>query len=854
MMLGLPGNTARIRRVCPISTCTFLIACILLTGLSGPGCGSRTDQSGRSDPPPNRLSEEISPYLRSHAHNPVDWYPWGREAIDRARREEKPIFLSVGYSTCYWCHVMEREVFSDPDIAAVMNAHFVNVKVDREERPDIDEIYMTATQLVTGGGGWPNSVFLTPDLEPFFAGTYFPPEDLPGRPGFPRVLNLLNEAWNTRRDDVVEQAGRIAGAIRTLQHDLVAGDGPVAADGEIVAGALTHMKTRYDTENGGFGPAPKFPPPMRLELLLNEYERSGDETLLSMATHTLDVMMNGGMYDHVGGGFHRYATDSSWRIPHFEKMLYNQADLARIYLLAYDVTGRDAYRTVAEDVLAFLGREMTGDDGGFYSAVDSETGTVEGGYYLWTEEEVRRTLGADADLFLTYYGLAPMPEAAVGSITARNPEDAAGNPDDGAGSPEDVVKNPEDAAVDGAEGAVLYVRAAAESVRLRSDLESMRSELRSVRAKRRHPMVDAKVITAWNGQMIDTFAYAWLVTGSRAYLERAARAADFILDRMRDGEGGLRRVYLHGETRREAFQEDYAYLVRGLLRLYEATADARWLAEAGSLADRMNERFWDPDAGGYFFTSGEEELIVRTRNPYDGARASGNAMAAHALLSLERHTGESRHRAQAARLFDAFASSMRENPGRFTSMILALRNSLYGERKFRRRRTVDDGRNATANVFKKEAVPGTDAPRTGAPRTGADFNDAAKVEAILEVAASDQGAFDATVTIHIADGWHINANPASLPGLIPTAVTFNADVPVKVAALTYPAGETIRFSFAGGPLDVYQGEIRLRARIVAETVTVPEDARLYATLYYQACNDTVCLEPGEVALSARFGR
>ncbi|MCY3770704.1 MAG: DUF255 domain-containing protein [Gemmatimonadetes bacterium] len=846
MMLGIPPYTARIRCVSSIPACAILVVCILLAGLSGPGCGSGSDRPDQSDPYRNRLADEISPYLQSHANNPVDWYPWGREAIERARREEKPIFLSVGYSTCYWCHVMEREVFSDPDIAAVMNAHFVNVKVDREERPDIDEIYMTATQLVTGSGGWPNSVFLTPDLEPFFAGTYFPPEDLPGRPGFPRVLNLLNEAWNTRRGDLVEQAVRIAEAIRTLQQDLVAGDGSTIIDGsaavdeEIVAGALTYMRTRYDVENGGFGPAPKFPPPMRLELLLNEYERTGDETLLSMATHTLDVMMNGGVYDHVGGGFHRYATDSDWRIPHFEKMLYNQADLARVYLLAYDVTGRDVYRAVAEDVLNFLGREMTGDEGAFYSAVDSETAAVEGRYYLWSEAEIRKTLGADSDAFLANYGLAPMPDAVAGSTGQGNPERASTGP------AEDAAEGPTE---DAAKGAVLYIRGEADSVRLRSDLELMRSELRTVRAKRSPPMVDAKVITAWNGQMIDAYAYAWLVTGEREYLDRATRAAEFILERLRDGEGRLRRIYLGGETRREAFQEDYAYLARGLTRLFEATEDDRWLAEARSLADRMNGLFWDSAAGGYYFTSDEQDLIVRTRNPYDGARASGNAMAAHALLALAGHTGETRYRARAARLFEAFAPSMEENPGRFTSMILALRNHLYGEREFSRRRAVHDGRDATADVLMQETVTGT-----GVARTGADFNDSAKVEAHLEAAAAGGDAFDATVSIRIADGWHINANPASLPGLVPTAVTFNADVPIQVDALTYPEGEAIRFSFADGPLEVYRGAIRLRARLVVEAVPVPEDTRLYATLYYQACNDTVCLEPGEVALSVRLGR
>ena len=393
----------------PRSARFFLAAFVLIAGTAVLGCDAGPG------PPSNRLSGETSLYLRAHARNPVDWHPWDAEAIERARGEGKPIFLSVGYATCYWCHVMEREVFSDPDIAVVINAHFVNIKVDREERPDIDEIYMTATQLITSGGGWPNSVFLTPDLEPFFAGTYFPPEDLPGRPGFPRVLNLLRDAWENRRDDLVEQAGRVAEAIRSFQRDQVAADGTAEPDDAILSGARSHLKTRYNAVNGGFGPAPKFPAPLRIELALREYERTGDGSLLSMATHTLDVMMEGGLYDHVGGGFHRYATDSAWPIPHFEKMLYNQADLARVYLLAFDITDDTAYRAVAEDVLVFVHREMRSVDGTFHASVDSETDAVEGLYYLWSEAEIGETLGTDAEVFLGTYGLAPMPGVEIDS-------------------------------------------------------------------------------------------------------------------------------------------------------------------------------------------------------------------------------------------------------------------------------------------------------------------------------------------------------------------------------------------------------------------------------------------------------
>ncbi|MDE2848088.1 MAG: DUF255 domain-containing protein [Gemmatimonadota bacterium] len=820
----------------PCSARFYLAAFVLIAGTAVLGCDAG------SGPPLNRLSGETSLYLRSHARNPVDWHPWDAEAIERARGEGKPIFLSVGYATCYWCHVMEREVFSDPDIAAVMNAHFVNIKVDREERPDIDEIYMTATQLITGGGGWPNSVFLTPDLEPFFAGTYFPPEDLPGRPGFPRILNLLREAWETRRDDLVEQAGRVAEAIRSFQRDQVAADGTAEPDDAILSGARSHLKTRYDAVNGGFGPAPKFPAPLRIELALKEYKRTGDGSLLSMATHTLDVMMRGGLYDHVGGGFHRYATDSAWRIPHFEKMLYNQADLARVYLLAFAMSGDVAYRAVAEDVLAFVQREMRSVNGAFHASVDSETDAVEGQYYLWTEAEIRETLGADADVFLGRYGLAPMPGAVATRTTGVTGRTADGSAADGSAAAEDASEGV--AGVPAGSG-VLYVRGEADSTGLFAGLEAMREVLRSARSKRKRPVVDPKVIAAWNGQMIDAFAYAGLVTGDGRYIETAARAADFMLDRLWDDELGLYRIYSVGAVRRRAFQEDYACLIGGLLSLYEASADSRWLVAAETLTARMNERFWDSDTGGYYFGEAEEYQLLRTRNVFDGARASGNGVAARVLLSLARHTGDPRYRARAARLFGAYVASMKEVPGRFTSMILALRYFLHGEEDAMRTVGGSGGPNAE--------VGGPHAAVSGA-ETG--FGGNAKVEAYLNVVPGPRdGVIDAAVSIRIEDGWHIIGDMTNVPGLVPTALTFNADLPIRTAEVSYPPADTLRFGFSDVPVEVYQGEIRLTARIevepgsLAEGGSPTEGGRLYATLYYQACNDAVCLAPDEKALS-----
>ena len=382
--------------------------------LTASSCGA-DDHASSADHhafPANRLQHETSPYLLLHAHNPVDWYPWGPEAHARARAEDKPIFLSVGYSTCYWCHVMERKVFSDPEIAATMNEWYINIKVDREERPDLDQIYMTATNLVSRGG-WPNSLFLTPELKPFFAGTYFPPEDALGRPGFPRVLEGLHEYWVERRDEVERTAEELTAAIRRIQTEQQAP--PADPDTALVNRAEAEILARYDATNGGFGGAPKFPPSMRLEFLLDAWEHEGDKRALEVVEHTLAVMANGGIYDHVGGGFHRYSTDALWHVPHFEKMLYNQAQLVRVYARAYALTGDERWRFVVEDILRYVDREMTSPEGAFYSALDAETETVEGKYYVWTKEEIRAVLGdEDGDVFFAVYDLAPMHECEGG--------------------------------------------------------------------------------------------------------------------------------------------------------------------------------------------------------------------------------------------------------------------------------------------------------------------------------------------------------------------------------------------------------------------------------------------------------
>ncbi len=511
--------------------------------------GAAWFQYGGASQGGNRLRDEISPYLLLHAHNPVDWYPWGDEALACSRGEDKPIFLSVGYSTCYWCHVMERKVFSDPEIAALMNDYFIDIKVDREERPDLDDIYMTATQLMTGSGGWPNSVFLTPDLKPFYAGTYFPPEDMPGRRRFPGVIYGMSRTWENDRSRVETYANRVTDAIRAIKSEAFVADDSVVVDRSLVDGALTQLKSRYDAQNGGFGGAPKFPQAAQLELLLAEFERTGDQASLRLVRHALDAMAGGGIYDHLGGGFHRYATDSRWRTPHFEKMLYNQADLSRVYLKAYRITEDPEYLRVAADILEFVARDMIGPEGAFYSATDSETDAVEGLHYLWADSEIREALGGDAALFFWVYGLAP------------------------------VAEN---------DGEVLYrisplAKAAAEigmdTVDLGQRIDAPEHRLLGMRNERERPLVDTKVLTAWNGLMISAFAEALEVTGEQRYHNIAVKAAEFILKEMRDSGGRLMRTYRDGEVKYRAYQQDYAYLGLALSRLHSVTGDSRWLRD-----------------------------------------------------------------------------------------------------------------------------------------------------------------------------------------------------------------------------------------------------------------------------------
>jgi uncharacterized protein len=588
----------------------------------------------------NRLAGESSPYLRQHQHNPVDWFPWGTEALARSRQLNRPIFLSIGYSACHWCHVMEHESFENAEIARILNEHFVSIKVDREERPDLDQIYMASVQMFTGQGGWPMSVFLTPDLRPFTGGTYFPPEDRYGRPGFRRILLMLADAWVNRRDDIDRAASEMTEQLQSVGR-LRHAEGPLSVN--VLTGAVNSYARTFDRTHGGFGSAPKFPHPMDLRVLLRAHHRTGDTAALQMVTKTLDHMACGGIYDHLGGGFARYSTDERWLVPHFEKMLYDNALLIPAYTEAFLVTGNERYRRVVEETLAWVRAEMTSDQGPFFSTLDADSEGVEGKFYVWTQEEIESSLGEqEARLFCAAYGVS-----------------SRGNWDDphAPGEPKNVLHE-----------------ARALSSEEHANLTTARRRLFQSREKRVRPGLDDKILTAWNGLMIGACAVAAQAFDSAAYRSAATRAADFILTTMRGPDGRLLRTCSVGQPAKlNGYLEDYAYLMDGLISLYECGFESRWLTAALELADLMVEQFWDVEAGGFYFTGKDHEaLIARSKDPYDNATPSGNAMAVTGLLRLAKLTGRDDLSQKAERTLQLYGGVMAEHPSAVGQMLVAL--------------------------------------------------------------------------------------------------------------------------------------------------------------------------------------
>ena len=559
---------------------------------------------------PNRLIDETSPYLLQHANNPVDWYPWGEEALERARADDKPILLSVGYSACHWCHVMERESFENPDIAAQMNDNFVSVKVDREERPDIDSIYMTAVQAMTGHGGWPMTVFLTPDGKPFYGGTYFPPEDRGGMPSFPRVLEAISDAYSNNRSDVLQNTEHLLERMR--QMSAVAQQGVEPLTDEVMRLAMRKAASDFDDRHGGFGLQPKFPQPMTYEFLLRHYLRTEDADALHMVELTLQRMAMGGIYDQIGGGFHRYSTDTFWLVPHFEKMLYDNALLVRLYLHAYQITGNPMYSRIVEETLEYVTREMTSPECGFYSAQDADSEGVEGKFFVWLPQEITEALGdEDGEIFCRYYGVTTH-----GNFEGRN-----------------ILRVAMDAAN-------LAREEGLDASGFGELLNRSRAKLLEVRNERIAPALDDKILTSWNGLMLAAFAEAAAVLGRRDYAEIAERNAEFLLTNLlRDGR--LLRTYKDGRAKLNGYLEDYAFMIDGLLALHEVNFSRDTLDAAIQLGNAMVELFWDAASGQFFDTGHDhEELVVRPKDVTDNAIPCGSSMAVDVLLRLAVITGD----------------------------------------------------------------------------------------------------------------------------------------------------------------------------------------------------------------------
>jgi len=589
----------------------------------------------------NRLIHETSPYLLQHAHNPVDWYPWSEEAFAQARLENKPLLLSIGYSACHWCHVMEHESFENEAIAKLMNENFVSIKVDREERPDLDQIYMNAVQMMTQHGGWPMTVFLTPDGIPFYGGTYFPPEDRYNMPGFPRILLSVAQAYRDQPDEVTRTAAALLEELRRLS---IGKESNELLSFDLLDAAQRAISRNYDSINGGFGSAPKFPPAMNLEFLLRSNARSPDQNVLEVVKNTCRKMAEGGIYDQLGGGFHRYSTDARWLVPHFEKMLYDNALLSRHYLHFYQVTGEDFARRTIEETLDYVVREMTSPLGGFYSTQDADSEGHEGKFFVWTVDEIAEALGAeDAALFCAYYNVTPL-----GNFEGKNILN---------------VTRPQ-AAVAKAENVT--------SERLQAAIDAGRKKLFAIRERRIKPDRDEKILTAWNGLMLASFAEASAILGRDDYAEIARQNARFILDNLcRDGL--LLRTFKDGQAKLNGYLEDYAFLADGLLSLFEATGEFAWFDEALRLTQTMIDEFWDEEEGGFFFTGkSHEALIVRSKDYFDNATPSGNSVAAEVLLKLNTLTGNEDYRRRAVTVLRLVAQPMQRYPSGFGRALCAV--------------------------------------------------------------------------------------------------------------------------------------------------------------------------------------
>ncbi len=794
----------------------------------------------------NRLSKETSPYLLLHAHNPVDWYPWGPEAFEAAKRDNKPIFLSIGYSSCYWCHVMERLVFSKPEIAKLMNEQFINIKVDREERPDVDDIYMTALQVYLtlsgagGSGGWPLSMFLTPDGQPMAGGTYFPPEDKGLAPGFPKVCKMVSDAWRDRREDMVRNAATLTDVVQKQMRPAFALE-KVELDRELVQQAARSLVQSHDSEFGGVDfsferpDAPKFPQPTKLALLQYEATQHQDAAAARALLHTLDAMQLGGIHDHLGGGFHRYATDREWRLPHFEKMLYDNAQLLDLYVDAYQSTNKPHYRDVAEDIAGFLFAEMQDTHGGFYSAMDAETESVEGKFYAWSVPEIERALGPDAPLFRRAYGVAGESSFEHGFVLR-------------------LMKSVETLAVE--------ERVPPRELALK--LFELRRKLLVVRNERPKPSKDDKVLTAWNGLAIRSLAQMSAITSRKEPLDAAERAALFVLTNMRDGNGRLLRTYRGGQAKLNGYLDDYAFLIDGLLELHLVTRDPKWLNASRHLMDDQIKLFWDDQGHGFFYTSKEhEQLLTRFKDGADGALPSGNSASVRNMIRLASLTGDMTYRDRAQQTLELFAQQMKKAPRSSSNMLLALsefldnrdyRASAGGPKtpapKPKEPGGVEPAKGETvdAELIAPSVRP---APRPAEPKPSiekpARAPEVVSVTAFLSTTKLVPGsATRIAVKIQIQPGWHINANPSGAKTSIPTTLTLKSKHGTQLKSISYPRGDASEMA------QIYQGQAVLIGELEVPQDLAGQEDEFELHLRFQPCNSETCLPPRTIKFATKI--
>ena len=812
-----------------------------------------TDPAAPKDTrPTNRLIRESSPYLRHHAHNPVDWFPWGPEALEKARKEDKLIFLSIGYSSCHWCHVMEDKVFSNPEIARIMNEHFVNIKVDREERPEVDDVYMTALSLYfqaigsSQTGGWPLSMFLTPDAKPLGGGTYFPPDDEEGRMGFTTLMSRVVQSWKDKRKEFENNAELLTRAVQSSSRPRLALQ-PVKLERALVTAVSANLQATYDAEHGGFGfsatdpERPKFPVPTKLALLLYEARQHADQPAGEMLYHTLDRMAAGGIYDQIGGGFHRYSTDRFWRVPHFEKMLYDNAQLAEVYAEAFAVSNKPRYREVAEGIIAFVLRDLTDPQGGFYSALDADTEGVEGKYYVWTLGEIAAVLSTeDAKICRAVYGMGEMPNSDLGYVLER---------------PRPLDDVAQELQLDRAQ--------------LDARLATIEQKLLAQRSRRHAPLRDDKILTSWNGLMIRCLARAGLLFEQPAYIRAAEKAAHFVLLSMRDDKGHLQRSYRTSQPALNGYLDDYAFLVEGLLALQQATRDEKWGNAARRLIDLQLEQFWDEKQTGCFFTSHDHEAILaRTKPAYDSVLPSGNSVTVRNLLRMAAISAQSTYRDRARETLELFAPQFARTPGGLTNMALALneyldapefaappkRAALAEPDRPHVQRPADAVRSRPSavtiiQVNDQQPVKVAQAAPSEKPEKPAKPPEIVTAQAFLSVdRLPSNAACKVLVRLTIAEHWHINANPAQPDFLIPTRLTLKSKLGTRLGTVRYPAPEKLEVPESDEPYLVYSGTADLVGVLEVPAAAAGLREELTLEIKYQACNKDECLPPKTLSL------